>query len=59
MPYHGNGHIMLNSSELKWGPIASMAPGARIALIGGNRSKDYHSTYTFLQFKAIFDFSAS
>jgi hypothetical protein len=40
MPYHGNGHIMLNASELKWEPIASMAPGARIALIGGNRSKD-------------------
>ncbi len=38
MPYHGDGHIMLNVSDLRWGPIASMAPGAEIAVIEGDLS---------------------
>jgi hypothetical protein len=39
LPYHGNGHIMLNASELKWGDVGSMAPGAKIAIIEGELSK--------------------
>lgn len=39
MPYHGKGHVMLNTSELQWGPIASMAPGAKFALLEGDLAK--------------------
>lgn len=40
MPYHGDGHIMVNTSDLEWGPIASMAPGAKFALLEGDLSKE-------------------
>jgi hypothetical protein len=36
LPYRGEGHIMVNASELEWGPIASMAPGATFALLEGD-----------------------
>jgi hypothetical protein len=39
MPYHGEGHMMLNASDLEWGDIASMAPGAEMAMIEGDLSK--------------------
>jgi len=45
MPYHGGGHIMLNASDLEWGPIASMAPGAKIAMIEGDLSKEMPFTF--------------
>jgi hypothetical protein len=45
MPYHGDGHIMLNTSDLRWGPIASMAPGAEIAMIEGDLSKEVPFTF--------------
>lgn len=45
MPYHGDGHIMLNPSELEWGPIASMAPGAKFALLEGDLSKKAPFTF--------------
>jgi quercetin dioxygenase-like cupin family protein len=35
-PYQGEGHIMLQPSDLQWGPVASMAPGAQIAVIEGH-----------------------
>jgi quercetin dioxygenase-like cupin family protein len=38
-PYHGDGHVMINASDLEWGEIASMAPGAQIAVIEGDLSK--------------------
>lgn len=38
MPYHGEGHVMVNAEELQWGPIASMAPGAQFALLEGDLS---------------------
>jgi quercetin dioxygenase-like cupin family protein len=44
-PYHGDGHILLKASELEWGPIASMAPGARIAVIEGDLSKEAPFTF--------------
>lgn len=39
MPYHGHGHILMDPSELEWKDIASMAPGAKIAVIEGDLSK--------------------
>jgi hypothetical protein len=45
MPYHGDGHIMLNTSDFEWGPIASMAPGAKFALLEGDLSKEAPFTF--------------
>lgn len=45
VPYHGEGHIMLNASDLEWGPIASMAPGAKFALLEGELSKKVPFTF--------------
>jgi quercetin dioxygenase-like cupin family protein len=39
LPYHGKGHITLNASDLEWKDVASMAPGAKIAIIEGDLSK--------------------
>jgi hypothetical protein len=35
-PYEGNGHVMVQPSELEWGPVGSMEPGAEIAVIEGD-----------------------
>jgi hypothetical protein len=45
IPYHGEGHIMLNASELEWGSVASMAPGAQMAVIEGDLSKEAPFTF--------------
>lgn len=39
-PYMGDGHTMLKPSELEWGPVGSMAPGAKISVIEGDLSKE-------------------
>ena len=39
MPYRGEGHMMVVPGDLSWGPVASMAPGARIAVLEGDLSK--------------------
>lgn len=39
MPYRGDGHIMINPDDLAWGPVASMADGAEIAVIEGSLSE--------------------
>lgn len=44
-PYQGQGHIMVVPSELKWGPVASMAPGAKISVIEGDLSKEAPFTF--------------
>ena len=44
-PYHGAGHAFLKSSDLDWKPIASMAPGAKIAFIEGDISKEVPFTF--------------
>ena len=44
-PYHGDGQIMLNASDLEWGPIASMAPGAKFALLEGDLSRAVPFTF--------------
>ena len=46
IPYRGEGkHVMLNADDLEWGDIASMAPGARIAVIEGDLSKEEPFTF--------------
>ena len=45
LPYQGEGHLMRNASDLEWGPIASMAPGARFALIEGDLSRNEPFTF--------------
>jgi quercetin dioxygenase-like cupin family protein len=39
LPYAGEGHIMVTPDQLQWSDIASMAPGAEIAMIEGDLSK--------------------
>lgn len=40
IPYEGDGHVMIKPSELEWKPVASMAPGAEMAVLEGDLSKD-------------------
>jgi hypothetical protein len=35
-PYHGDGHILLEPAALQWSDVASMAPGAKMAVIEGD-----------------------
>lgn len=44
-PYSGNGHLLMPAEELEWGPIKSMAPGARIAIIEGDLSAEQPFTF--------------
>jgi len=37
--YHGDGHLLLTPDQLEWSDIASMAPGAKIAVIEGDLSE--------------------
>ncbi|MDL0430417.1 cupin domain-containing protein [Marinobacter sp. TBZ242] len=39
-PYQGEGHMMVTPSDLEWGPVGSMAPGAKISIIEGDLSKE-------------------
>ncbi len=39
LPYAGEGFMMLDSSELVWKDVPSMAPGAQIAVIEGDLSE--------------------
>jgi hypothetical protein len=45
LPYDGEGHVMLNASELEWEPISSMPPGARMAVIEGDLSEEEPFTF--------------
>ena len=45
LPYHGEGHIMLDPRELEWQDIASMAPPAQIALIEGDPGSEGPFTF--------------
>jgi quercetin dioxygenase-like cupin family protein len=45
LPYHGDGHVMVRPAQLKWVPVPSMAPGAMMAVIEGDLSKD--NAFTF------------
>lgn len=44
-PYQGNGHTMVKPSELEWGPVGSMAPGAQIAVIEGDLGQETPFTF--------------
>jgi hypothetical protein len=44
-PYQGDGHIMVQPSELEWGPVGSMNPGAQIAVIEGDLSQEAPFTF--------------
>ncbi len=39
-PYQGEGHTMVTPSDLEWGPVGSMAPGAEISIIEGDLAKE-------------------
>ncbi len=45
LPYRGEGHIMLNTDDLEWGDIASMAAPAQIAVIEGVLSENEPFTF--------------
>lgn len=45
LPYHGDGHIMLNASELEWRDVPSMDPGAKMAVIEGKLSEPKPFTF--------------
>lgn len=44
-PYNGDGHTMVKPSELKWGPVGSMEPGAEIAVIEGDLGEEAPFTF--------------
>ncbi|MDK8464836.1 cupin domain-containing protein [Marinobacter sp. SS13-12] len=39
-PYQGEGYTMVTPSDLEWGPVGSMAPGAKISVIEGNLAEE-------------------
>ncbi len=43
--YQGDGHTMVIPSELEWGPVGSMAPGAQIAVIEGDLGAEAPFTF--------------
>jgi hypothetical protein len=45
VPYHGDGHVIMNTHDLKWRPVGSMPPGAQMAVIEGDLSKEGPFTF--------------
>ncbi|RJQ87310.1 MAG: cupin [Desulfobacteraceae bacterium] len=45
VPYNGDGHALVNTQDLKWSPVASMAPGAQMAIIEGDLSEEAPFTF--------------
>ncbi len=45
VPYHGDGHLMLNDCCLEWGDIGSMAAPAQMAVIEGDLSTEAPFTF--------------
>jgi hypothetical protein len=39
-PYQGEGHVLTTPSDLDWQPVPSMAPGAEMAVLEGDLSKE-------------------
>lgn len=39
-PYNGDGYTMVTPSDLEWGPVGSMAPGAQISVIEGDLAQE-------------------
>jgi quercetin dioxygenase-like cupin family protein len=44
-PYQDEGHVMLDASDLEWQNVASMAPGAQMAILEGDLSKEEPFTF--------------
>lgn len=44
-PYRGDGHMMLNTDDLDWTDVASMAPPAQMAVIEGQLSEEEPFTF--------------
>lgn len=44
-PYHGKGHVIAGPEALEWGDVASMAPGAKIAVLEGQLSEAVPFTF--------------
>lgn len=40
LPYKGEGHVMATPEDLQWGSVKSMSPGAEIAVLEGDLSKE-------------------
>ncbi|WP_404362854.1 cupin domain-containing protein [Marinobacter sp.] len=40
LPYQGEGHIMVQPSDLEWKPVGSMSPGAEITVLEGDLGKE-------------------
>ncbi|MBS3805042.1 MAG: cupin domain-containing protein [Oleiphilaceae bacterium] len=40
LPYKGEGHIMVNTSDLEWKPVGSMSKGAEITVLEGDLSEE-------------------
>lgn len=45
LPYAGEGHVMVTPDQLEWTGIASMAPGAEMAVIEGDLSQEEPFTF--------------
>lgn len=45
LPYQGQGHILVAPGDLQWTDIASMAPGARMAIIEGDLAREVPFTF--------------
>ncbi|MFU8878353.1 MAG: cupin domain-containing protein [Wenzhouxiangellaceae bacterium] len=44
-PYRGEGHVIVNSDVLEWGPVASMPDGARMAVLEGDLGSEEPFTF--------------
>lgn len=45
LPYEGEGSFMITPEKLEWSDVASMAPGAEMAVIEGDPSKEEPFTF--------------
>ena len=45
LPYQGEGHILVNADALKWRDVASMAPGAKMAILEGDPANEEPFTF--------------
>lgn len=47
-PYHGKGHVITGPEALEWGDVASMGPGAKIAVLEGKLSDAVPFTFRLM-----------
>ncbi len=56
LPYDGHGHVMVDGSDLDWGPVGSMPPGAEITVLEGDLASEEPFTFR-LRFPADYAFA--